>query len=155
MTVLVSRLMVSQAMQEWHLDLTLPVRRTTSWTKSTVQGQRVQVVDVIELAVPRLVPTRAGGSVEISQSYMQAVFLKCLPTFDDPTLFKPPPNHPPPPCRIRSKTIHLTRRRQFDPLRFDSLAWLWPSSRRSGLCHCRGPSIVVTGPYRSSSSRRS
>jgi len=35
----------------------------------TVQDQRVQGLDVIELAVPRLASTRAaGGSVEISQS---------------------------------------------------------------------------------------
>jgi len=59
-----------------------------------VQDQRVQVLDVIELAVPRLASTRAGGSVEISQSHMQAAFLKGLLTFDDPTPLKPPPDHP-------------------------------------------------------------
>ena len=59
-----------------------------------VQDQRVQVLDVIKLAVPRLASTRAGESVEISQSYMQTAFVKGLLTFDDPTMFKPPPDHP-------------------------------------------------------------
>ena len=61
----------------------------------TVKDQRIQLLDIIELAVPRLASTRAGGNVGISQSYMQAAFLKVLLTFDDPTLLKPPPDHLP------------------------------------------------------------
>src|SRR6266446_3913039 len=60
----------------------------------TVQDQQVQVLGVIELAVPRLVSTRAVGNTEIHQIYMQAAYLNGLCTLDGPTMFKPHPGHP-------------------------------------------------------------